>query len=234
MSCGCGGECCKQSDRLLSGLSGLLGEVQLGSYPAGQSLRAGVTFSQGYHLNAVAGGGSEAYSRNEIEGCLYATGAFLEIRVAEPSGYFNRYWQIDGRTAVEFGRPQDLQDLIRGTLQTCVFSETIDAEFPLTINTFPAVDSTGNQVDQSTGPNPQTTPNAQTQCQSGQIYRGWLYGCQPVTCPPGQVYKEDLLSAGCKPVGEKGLFEKLGIKSPNTTGVLILAGVIGAVVLLRK
>ena len=69
-------------------------------------------------------------------------------------------------------------------------------------------------------------------CQPGQIYRGWLYGCQPATCPPGQVYQEGLFSAGCAPIGQKGVLDSLGLTGNN--GWLWGLGIAVGVVLIVK
>lgn len=205
-------------------MNSLMGSVQ--GWGEGQ-LPNGVTFAQGYHLEAVAGGGSAQYTADELEGCLYNTGAFAEIRITNPAGTWNPYWQIDGRTAATFGQAQDLQELIRGTIQTCVTSVTIKDEFPLQIVTIPRADGQGNVYDQSTGGGVPAAPDAAQRCQPGQIYRGWYYGCQPATCPPGQVYQEGLFSAGCAPIGQKGLLDSLGLGGSNST--LWIIGAIGLV-----
>ena len=138
---------------LLAGLQNGLGQVS--GWDA-SLLPSGITFSQGYHFNAISKSVQEV--ADEIEGCLYNTGAFSDLHVSYPEGFWAKpaglvetYWQVDGRTATAFGHAQDLQDLIRGTIQTCVVSASIKDELPLAVVSYPTTDYQGNVVDRGTG-----------------------------------------------------------------------------------
>lgn len=281
MNCGCGGDCCQDNNALLAGL---MGEVQLGTYPINQLgyLVSGVTFSQGFILEWsdpyawTYGGVSNAFIKEEIYGALNRSNAFAGFTVELKAGVFNAYWQIDGKTKVGFGSPQDLQDLIRGYIQTYVKSVKISQEYPLTINTYPRISTGGSGTSNpigggnasaggggnasaggggggenvSTGANSgggntttnpvPTLPNAQSRCDPGYTYRGWIHGCQPTECPPGETYKEGLLTAGCKAIGEKdkGFFdsiaEDLNLSLDEAKAVVVAGGALVAILLLRR
>ena len=104
---------------------------------SGGVLPGGARFAQGFHLEydpAIP----KSYIADELEGCLYGSGGFVELQITQPTfSFFTEYWQIEGRTSEAFGQAQDLQNLIRGTVQACAVTTKIRDEFPLQIYSVP-------------------------------------------------------------------------------------------------
>lgn len=110
MSCGCGSECCKQSDALLSGLSGILGELdpihESGWFSYGAELIG--TSVIGDLMTTVIDNIREAVNKS---GYAYAN----DVRHA--SGYLNPFIIIEGGSGREYGSADHLKKAITDTIQ---------------------------------------------------------------------------------------------------------------------
>jgi hypothetical protein len=129
--CPCSDNCrCNYYDRAAEGLFFGLGNL------AGAGLRgllkAGTPISQGVQLGIF----TSAIDANDIEGCLYSTGAFSQLNVSI-SGYFDVYVQIDAIPSIDFADPKDLQSIIVSTINGCI-SREIKSVYQMSIGQPPA------------------------------------------------------------------------------------------------
>lgn len=174
-------------------------------------LPAGARFSQGFHLEYDPQIPHD-YITAELEGCLYGSGGFTELEITQPVvSPFHEYWQIDGRTSETFGDPQDLQNLIRGTIQSCAVTVNIIGEFPLTINSVP---DPRQGVDVGTKLPPQITPGAA----AGSAPGGQA---KPSACNWSQMTFGNYLAC------------QLGLTPTSSGAIGLVAGVLGAILILK-
>lgn len=182
--CGCAENCrCDYYNRAADGLFFGLGNL------AGAGLRgllkAGTPISQGLQLGIF----NSAIDVNDLEGCLYSTGAFSQLNVTT-SGYFDVYLQIDGVPSIDFGDPKDLRDIITSTVTGCIGRE-IKSVYPMSIGQPPAEFKDTPGVQQSNyqqlfqlptkEPGKPAQPGAPGQCdaEKGLNYAACLFGLKP-------------------------------------------------------
>ncbi|MBO0801100.1 MAG: hypothetical protein J2P31_19965 [Blastocatellia bacterium] len=109
------------------------GHTLLGHLFGALKLPAGSHFRQGYTLNpdimAADSSSGQSFVTDEIEGCLYKTGAFWNVTATKISSFFSYYpyFLIEGDTAVDFTQASDLTGLITDNLKNCVTSVGFDA-----------------------------------------------------------------------------------------------------------
>jgi len=114
--------CCNECEQ--SGLGccnqglGQVGTVTTGSYVV-----AGSIIEWGGYLRASDVGAIypfTEYWQDMIEGCLYQTGGFSSVQVSKVAGWVNDYVGIRVEVANDFGRLEDVFNLIVGQLSYCV------------------------------------------------------------------------------------------------------------------
>lgn len=203
-----------------SGLNGLMGEL----------LPAQARFRLGLHLSAddfFAQG--EENVLNEIEGCLYGTGAFHEIRVSA-TGTFDRYYLIEGKTAAAFAQERDLSALIVGTIQNCAVSvRTVNSVDSLMID-IPAEYPVGPPPGTSPHPSSVPPPPPGSKCPQGYYDAGWLWTvCKPLP-PTGAQPEECDLN---KQSFSNYVACQLGV-TPSTAAMVGVVGALVGVILIAK
>jgi hypothetical protein len=140
----------------------------LGKLMSGLTLAAGSHFRQGYQLHypyscgiasSTATSGLPIQVTDEVEGCLYNTGAFTNVTATCSGGWItgSQYLLVEGDTAVDFAQPSDLTGLITDNLKNCVTTIGTDAAInnvdPLQIDAIPTTVA-GNQNYQQTTTGP--------------------------------------------------------------------------------
>ncbi len=203
---------------------------QTGLGALGALLPGGATFRQGFVLSPDYTLG-EAEVIDEIEGCLYSTGMFDLVRATFTSGVFDHYYLIEGTTAFEFGRTEDLTGLIIESLKTCVVvvgdASRITHVDPLQIDSIPASAIGQPGVQQpTTGAGSAQQPDP-SRCPPGYYYAGFWSGCKSIVTEPPKPGECDWEKLGFV----DALACELDIK-PATAGILGAAGALLAVVLL--
>ncbi|MBO0723762.1 MAG: hypothetical protein J2P41_23255, partial [Blastocatellia bacterium] len=193
-------------------------------------------FNPTYACDTVYGitGGTSVI--DQIEGCLYSTGAFNNVVASCTSGFFtiHPYLLIEGDTAIDFAQASDLTGLITDTLKNCVtaisFVDAVNSVDTLQIDGIPqAFAGNPNYQQPTTGPGSLYQITQQTQNQSNAGASG---------CPPGTYDASvfgGLLGVNCKPGSPPSGFSWSALFGAGGSGVVIgIAAVVGLLFLAKR
>lgn len=172
MSCGCHNTC--------GGCGG--GLRGLGGLPAGSAVKVGFELQKPGVLRTS---GDPLDWGPAIEGCVYRSGAFTDVRVAyDARGWFHDYVTVVMETYEDLGNIEDAGDYAETAIRDC-FPDLVITRRDATVGVG-ATDSQGNALPQGGTPGSPTTPGSQG-CPQGTapVWHWWglKTTCDPIQAP---------------------------------------------------
>lgn len=198
-------------------------------YGLGETLASGSGIRLGFQLFDLYGGIADRSGvQDDIEGCLYNTGAFDSVSINLTETAATDYLLIQAQTATDFGAVEHAAQLIEGQVRQCLPSG-------MTITRVDALAIDYRPVNRTDAAAPRGA-YGQTQCppgtQAAPAYLGLSTQCQPIGGAPGAAARPGKCNYAQLSIGDY-LACQMGV-TPTMGLAIGVIGVLVAITVIKK